>query len=1232
MARAYADAMGGTSYAAGFNGNAAPANTRRYKSSTFNPLYYDPNIRYVVPSNAQSATATNIVNGVRAVPVDGALINGYYHGSGGGWTVDLTRTDRYRPTLTLDIASNYNNTQTYADHAAIDYAGLGVSGGGAATQDAPPYYATFTPSGTCVITNAGHVSNDACYSLVVIKSTVASYSIPPNGTANNGRSDCTTASGVTTCLYAQELQNFANWYSYYRTRHLSMVTATWRVMTDSALSGARVGWQALNSCNSFATGTTCATNTVSSSNNPPNKSNLIDEFNDARRGDLQDWLRAVRPQGSGAPLRSALWRAGQYYSTTASPNDPFLKYPQVAFDSTTNPRLSCRPNFHLMAAGSPWDDANNVSNGNSSNFCGSGACANSGNVDGGSMTWAAQTLYSTGARTVGAGTSPFSDSNANSLSDIAMYYWLTDLRSTLTDNLLPYFGDRTGDGNAQELNWKNDPAVWQHMVNYVVGVGLKNSVNTTALPPVGGWPNPTGVSSANNLYDLWHAAVNSRGGYFGADTPDQLVDAMTNSLSRATPQINGANQNFGASLATNSTRLATDTALYQAQFLIGDWTGRLLRIKVDSSGATQYPVIGDTWEAASKLPANGAGRNIATSTAAIAGGVNFVWGTAVLQPYLGTQAIADYLRGDQAAEIQNGGTFRNRTKILGDLVNSDIVFAGGENFGYQNLSPDNYDASNVYTNSYNLFVAAKQSRMPMIYVGGNDGMLHGFRADSDSNGGGVEKVAYVPRTLLLDPVSNTDSRSALVQMSDPSYIGNHRFYVDGSPWVGDACLKVPASDCTFTNLSTTDWRTVLVGTTGAGGRGVFALDVTDPANFGPSKVLWDLAGQTDNDLGYTIGQPVIGRLNDGNYYAIFGNGYLSTNNCAVLYLVRLADGNVRRISTTEGNLGSGNSTAACATANGLGRPSLFDSDSNRTTEAIYVAGMLGNLWKFDVSDSNPANWRVATGNGTPLFTARNKCGGVQPITGLIEIGAPPEGETGAMIYFGTGRFLSADDRTDTTRQSFYGLLDRNSNSRLNNPGAAAAGDTTCATPPTTDSGSDLSGRTKLQEQTLSAFSNDSYATRTITSSATVNYAATGANAKNLGWYVDLAVSDPVTGGAAGERMVSAPTLLAGRVVFPTLIPSSDVCAGGGTSTLVALHPFNGGKTSKNIFIDAHQVGFDSFKLGVGIVKNLIAIDSGTNVFMFAGGSSGNVQTIKTISQQQTGGSIRGRTAWREVFQ
>ncbi len=225
--------------------------------------------------------------------------------------------------------------------------------------------------------------------------------------------------------------------------------------------------------------------------------------------------------------------------------------------------------------------------------------------------------------------------------------------------------------------------------------------------------------------------------------------------------------------------------------------------------------------------------------------------------------VVNYLRGEKTNEGTGAGQFRVRSAVLGDIVNSDIVFAGRENFGYQNLSPDNFDTNNLNTNSYAEFMLAKQSRKKMIYVGANDGMLHGFDAETM-----VEQFAYVPRSVLQD--TTTDGRPALAQLADQTYNGSHRFFVDGSPWVGDACLKSPASNCT-----STEWRTVLVGTTGAGGKGVFALDVTAPASFSTANVLWDFTGQGDADLGYTVGQPVIGRLRDGNYYAIFGNGYSS---------------------------------------------------------------------------------------------------------------------------------------------------------------------------------------------------------------------------------------------------------------------------------------------------------------------------------------------------------------------
>jgi len=1160
------------------NGAAAPANARRFKSSTFNPLYYNPSVSYIVPNGALSS----------ATSFSAALVNGYYTGNQSGWTIDLSRN--YRPTLSYAPAfNNSGNTQVFADHAAADLAAIG---GASATSGVRAYYYIYDVS---LAGCSRSVSDDNCYRLQQVS--------------------------------ASEEQNFANWYSYYRTRHLAMVSSAWRVMSDQELVGTRVGWQALNSCNSFAAGSTCPTNTASPSNNPPDRSNLIQEFTSARREDLRGWLRAVRPAAPNtspispaAPLRDALRRAGNYYSSSGSTNNPYLEYPQVTFDASTNREYACRPNFHILMAGSAWDDTG-------TSYC---SGANCGDKDGTNQTFPISTVNGTASYSPAAPYRDGSPANSNSLADIAFHYWVTDLRSNLAnDKLLPYYVDRAGSLSQQDANPKNDPARWQHMVNLVVGVGLGRALNYTGpnTTPPANWGDT--AQASGKLFDLWHAAVNSRGGFFGADTPGQIVDALTASLSRVAPLNRNANGtvNFsvGAALATNSTRLTTESALYQAQFRVDDWTGRLARIPVDSSGALQCSLEGTPAcvEASSLIPAHDA-RNIVTSSGALRSGVAFnqaglaalgVW-TALGADDTARAAVLNYLRGDQSNEGTSSGQFRVRSARLGDIVNSDIVFAGKENFGYQNLSPDNFDTNNLNTNSYADFVATKATRQKMIYVAANDGMLHGFDAERL-----VERFAYVPRALLLERVSVGDPRPALAQLSDQNYNGAHRFFADGSPWVGDACLKSPASNCT-----STDWRTVLVGTTGAGGKGVFAIDVTAPASFSTANVLWDMAGEGDPDLGYVVGQPVIGRLRDSNYYAIFGNGYSSERGCPVLYLVNLTTGSIRRLSATEGNLGSGNGTSECSGARtGLGRPSLFDADKDRVTDAIYVGDTLGRLWKFDVSSTDPANWGVFTRSGNaavPLFTARNKCGGVQSITGLIEIGAPPPGQapTGAMLYFGTGRFLAQGDRADETRQTFYGIFDRNSSTAaLNNPGTATSGETPCTSPAVTDSNGDLSKREGLQEQILGTL--DANNRREITSNTAVNYTS---NQKNLGWYIDLPI--------AGERMVTAPTLLGGRVVFPTLVPTADACDGGGYSMIVAVDPFSGKKTVRNIFDYANTgtITYDSFKMAVGVVKNVVAIDAGSRVYLFAGGSSSNVEVIQTRAVEQTGGAVRGRVSWREI--
>jgi type IV pilus assembly protein PilY1 len=1110
--------------------NDSLAATRRYKSAMFNPLYYNPSVRYVVPPNGASGNSFGA-----------AFINGFDTSRG---SVNLTTG--FRPTLLYDPSAT---SQTFANHASADLVAIGVAG---VNLPAPAYYYVYD-AGLAGCTNS--IGDDNCYRYVRV-----------SATSGVGGSD--------------ERQNFANWYSFYRTRNLAMASAAARAMGDASLLGTRVAFQGVTGCNAF--NTSCD----GWDGNASRVDNRIRDFDATHRARLNTFLSRLGAAGTTSALRTALARVGEYFRTSGV-NSPYALNPQVSAGT----EYACRPNFHILLAGGVYADSD------SGGYCSGTAC---GDKDG---TSAALPLAADPQSVFGSVTGyrpqpPYSDNrnpvNSNSLADVAAYYWLTDLRPDLPNTLIPYVPDRSGgNADAQFYRPRNDPASWQHLVNFTVGIGLVRTLtgSPTWNPTPGDpssfaslngstvWPATNSLTDSGRIYDLWHAAVTSRGQFFGADTPDELVGALTAALSRTIAQPNVA-----TALATNSSRLTNESVLYQAGFDTRDWTGRLLAFDVNADGSQGATI----WQATDtgNIPAHGS-RNIYTSTGTQASGMVAGAGVALTWPALNagmralidppnagnpSSPVLDYLRGDQANEQANGGTYRTRGLRLGDIVNSDLVYAWAESFAYGVLSYNTLE-------SYADFVSntkAAAARPKMLYVAANDGMLHGFDATS-----GAERFAYVPLSVLVDPISQLDPRSDLVRLSDPGY--THRYYVDGSPWVGDAWFPnaPPGSR----------WRSVLVGVTGAGGKGVFALDVTQPGSFSASNVLWDFNGATDPDMGFTLGQPVIGVLGDGNFYAIFGNGYRSANECAVLYLVRLDTGAIRRISTTT--------QSSCSSApNGLGRPSLLDVESlsnapNRITDFIYAGDLRGNLWKFDVSNSNPANWNVAIinkGTKLPLFTAGINSTDLQPITGTLEIGKGPKDIGGAMIYFGTGRFFATDDRTDFTTQTFYGVHDRLNGNQIN----STQGD-----------------RSMLVGQTINS------ATRAVSSNP-VDY-GTAKKAGKLGWFADLPGN--------GERVVNLPLILPGRLIFSSLIPNSDPCTGGGTSVIQALDPFSGGRIANSIFING---GGDGVLVSAGFIRNLVAIDSGTKVFLYYATTTGQVQKVETAPLTETGGPGRGRTGWREI--
>ncbi|MCJ8298453.1 MAG: hypothetical protein MJK13_05875, partial [Pseudomonadales bacterium] len=365
----------------------------------------------------------------------------------------------------------------------------------------------------------------------------------------------------------------------------------------------------------------------------------------------------------------------------------------------------------------------------------------------------------------------------------------------------------------------------------------------------------------------------------------------------------------------------------------------------------------------------------------------------------GESDMIDYLRG------YTDSNYRTRVLPMGDIINSTPVFVDAP-------AADAYDDAD-FGPDYSVFYDTYKNRQPMIYLGANDGMLHGFDADT-----GEEKIAYIPSLMI----------PYLKELADVDY--THRFYVDGSPAVRDV-------------FSNDKWLTLLVGGFGRGGQGLYALDVTDP-NFAKTNTdamltfQWEFSDSDDADLGFTYSAPQIMRLNDGNFYVVVANGYnnttasntddsqLSATGNAVLYLLNVTTGAIfKKLSTGVGMVDPTNSSQA----NGLAEPSGLDTNKDGKMDYVYAGDLFGNLWRFDLSSADPANWG-ADGDGNTdnnpllLFSAKDATGKAQPITAQVEVAKLPNDEL--MIYFGTGKYLEAQDTyaVNISLQTFYAIMDK----------------------------------------------------------------------------------------------------------------------------------------------------------------------------------------------------------------
>ena len=652
------------------------------------------------------------------------------------------------------------------------------------------------------------------------------------------------------------------------------------------------------------------------------------------------------------------------------------------------------------------------------------------------------------------------------LADWAFQSWATNL-SGLENGVVPtdeYVNAPNSESFVSKAipkywNPKYDPATWQHLVTYTIGYGVEATswsdakyVVPTQTVPYGWdgsfpnfmtatpmWPRIQ-LEDPNSTLDLWHAAINGRGRFYAVKQTEDLRAAFQSILQK----INDESSNGVAGISASSSANVYDkVGLFTAGYdSTKGWAGYVSADQYDTDGAiassTAWGATGGTGlggqqTTADKLDALSAAQinaRVIFTTQDVSGlGVPFQWATgttnlsAAQKAQLGPNAtqqqnVLNFLRGDRSKETSAtpAGTLRPRQSRQGDIVNSGVWYVGAPASGYNR-------------SGYQTFRKSNANRAAMLYVGGNDGMLHGFSAAT-----GDEKVAYVPMGLM----------GRLARLAEPGY--SHTYYVDNTPFSGDVNLNE--------GQTAPDWKTLLVGTLGAGGRGYFVLDITDPGAFvnaNASKVVVldkTLPGTSDDsDIGYIFAPPVlddanpfvttqITRMNDGRWAVILGNGYNSVAQKPVL-LIQYLDGAQELFKLTATSPATAYYYDGSPKPNGLSAPRVVDLNGDGTADVVYAGDLQGNMWKFDVTSANPDDWEVAF-DGAPLYTAVRGAGNnakAQPIFAPPTVKPNDRGAGGMMVAFGTGASLTVADRGNTNTQTIYSVLD---NTRYE-PDAASSG-------------------------------------------------------------------------------------------------------------------------------------------------------------------------------------------------
>lgn len=722
---------------------------------------------------------------------------------------------------------------------------------------------------------------------------------------------------------------------------------------------------------------------------------------------------------------------------------------------------------------------------------------------------------------------------------------------------------------------------------YIIGVGagVQSSYNSQAAESL----TAMAVAGGTNTY-------------FAATTEQQLNIDMQAILADIVAQ----NQST-ASTAVNTTGLNNGSVAYLAQFQTRDteqdWTGDLDAYPITpGTGAVDTSAADRIWSAQAQLDAQNwdTGRLIATWDPVAGAGIPFRWtsGTSATSGIASTtqlgrdlmtftqdtsgQDVLNYLRGDSALEQRNSssGQFRNRSHKLGDIVASAPVYVG---------APQGFSQSA----SYFSFVEQHANRAPILYIGANDGMLHAFDAAT-----GTERFAYIPNGVFAN----------LVKLVNPYYNEQHQFYVNGTPVVADVQFSSDSS-----------WHTMLVGTEGAGGDTLFGLDVSSADQVTTeaqvaAMALWEF---TDTDMGYSFSEPAIADTNAG-WLVFVGNGYDSPNQKPVLYALNPQTGAiVEKIDLCA------KVPAVCNTSvsNGLSSVTVINSygQSSLPADRVYAGDLEGNLWRIDITNSDPSQWAV-----TVILQATDSSGNAQPITTAPAATLNPSYPIylGDMVFVGTGQLLGLSDLATTQVQTLYGVFDAPTGASFAAPSCSSSSTSSCAL---------TRSNNKMEQQTMiSGGTVDGVAVRV---------AGDPVNAvqipRQFGWYVDFNLD-------SGERIVDDPQLEAGGgLIVTSYQPNSSECIGGGNSWLQVFNYADGSYFNQpeldvngdgSLNASDQATGYDHPN-PVGVSLGNVYSPTAT-VVNAANGQNGNAKlntlsnlTVKTYGDR---GRLKKRIGWWEI--